>query len=108
MLVACGRLGFDERPDGDGGGVGSDAAPVDATPEVIAYVQPAENDVVAMQANSVTFGSPVTKNDLLIVECDFDGDTLGAAIADSLGNTFTLLGPFDASAGPRVRRAARS
>ena len=86
-------INFDDRLDGGGG----DGTGPDATPEVIAFAQPAEGVVNVQQTNVVAFAAPVTKDDLLIVECNFDGNTLDATISDSLGNTFTRLGPFDNS-----------
>jgi hypothetical protein len=100
-LIACGRLDFDVEP-----GVTTDAAAhsIDAPSDprlAPMFVQYADAEMDPSQQLAVSFMSPVTAGDLLVVTAAWQSSPLGdiAALHDSFDDTFTRLAPIGGEAG---------
>src|SRR4029077_7470371 len=88
--LGCGRVGFD--PASDASGLGGDGAPLG-----IAFMQAQFDVAVAVTSMKLTFSTDVRAGDTLIVAFDLSNPYTAAptAISDTLGSTFTIVGPFD-------------
>jgi hypothetical protein len=96
-VAGCGRISFDPASPAQTDG-GIDAG----LPRPPVFVQHAANGTAATLTKAMPFPAPVTAGDLILVAIDYDLSTPQVAgVSDSQGNTYTVLGPFDA---PRSRQ----
>jgi hypothetical protein len=90
--VGCGRIDFDplvldSAPLAD--------APPDAEQRPFAFVQRNDGDGGGANVFGVPFASPVAAGNLVIATFDFDAaSAFSSAVVDSLGNSYSMVGPF--------------
>ncbi|MFT3696286.1 MAG: hypothetical protein QM831_24310 [Kofleriaceae bacterium] len=100
-LVGCGRLGFDDDRTRTDAAV--DAALIDAGVTHGAPTFVTDDDQIGGMVTAVTATlSGVTDGDLLVVAIGYDENmAIMPTLSDTLGTTFTLLGPDDGGASNR-------
>lgn len=99
LVAGCGRLGFDPLGSRDGGPLGDGDGPIGDAHVPIApqFLQTTQAMATTGSSLSTGFTSPVAADDLIVVTVDFDhtSPVTASSVTDSLGSTFSIVGPDD-------------
>ncbi len=105
LAAACGRIGFGDGANDATSTDGTSSTAVDATIQPPTFVQHVATQNDDDQVATATFGSPVTADDLIVAGIDFGYTGTPqhvTGVTDSLGDTYTIVGPFDGVVGPSI------